>query len=509
MTPAKTVWTFRSEVRRLFSLAGFPIAGTVFLYLARSNDTSVIDCLLAFLLLLLPWRAYLGWRNGGRQGLPIFAMLAFMYWLYYAVPLFMEEHIISNFYEPIGHQLPETTLTRALLMALIGICSMWLGTKSGLARFVVPRTRLSVELTPAKLNYVRAVLVGGGLLSLYSTPLQALGDGGRQLVSIMVSIIPLLAFAILFRSFVKGEAETVDKLLIFGFLFVRLFSGLSGGWLGVAASILVICGAIYLAERGRAPRAAIIAVAMFTLFFQVGKEDFRNTYWQRQGSDAASSEGRGGRLERVAYWAQVSLIKWGEALTDPSGEALRGAINPSVSRISLLNQTANVIDQTPSVVPYQNGALYSYMIYTWIPRFVWPEKPSMSEANQFYQVAYGLTQEDNLGAVSISVGFLAEAFINFGWLGVVGIMFLMGIFFDFYHKTFLAPASGVVMTGIGLILLPQFLSIESQMAQYVGGIVQQVVVTIIVMLPIVRFARAPGSPRPIRTLPTAAILTPK
>lgn len=42
------------------------------------------------------------------------------------------------------------------------------------------------------------------------------------------------------------------------------------------------------------------------------------------------------------------------------------------------------------------------------------------------------------------------------------------------------------MTGIGVILLPQFLAVESQMAQYVGGIMQQVVVTLVVMLPIIR-----------------------
>ena len=110
----------------------------------------------------------------------------------------------------------------------------------------------------------------------------------------------------------------------------------------------------------------------------------------------------------------------------------------------------------------------------------------MSEANQYYQVAYGLTSEEDLGRVSISVGLLTEGFINFGWLGVAGIMFLAGIFFDFYQRTFLSKNSGALMTAIGVILLPQFLAVESQMAQYVGGIVQEVIVTLIVMMPIIK-----------------------
>jgi hypothetical protein len=275
-----------------------------------------------------------------------------------------------------------------------------------------------------------------------------------------------------------------DKILVFGFLILRLVGGLSSGWLGVSASILVICGAIYLMEKHRIPRWALVFVVLFTLFFQVGKDEFRKTYWQDTGQNGQMEQS--GRAERVAFWAENSFTKWNEALSDSSGESFRRALNPSVSRISLLNQSANVVELTPAVVPYQYGWLYSYMAITWIPRFIWPDKPSMSEANQYYQIAYGLSTEEDLAKVSISVGLLTEGFMNFGWAGVVGVMFLAGIFFDFYQKTFLAKTSGALMTGIGVILLPQFLAVESQMAQYLGGIVQEVVVTLIVMLPIIR-----------------------
>ena len=108
-------------------------------------------------------------------------------------------------------------------------------------------------------------------------------------------------------------------------------------------------------------------------FFQVGKDDFRREYWQ--ASEQGIEQGQGNKIERVAFWAQNSFDKWNEALSDSTGESFRRALNPSVTRISLLNQSANVIEQTPSVVPYQYGWLYCYMAITWIPRFVWPDKP--------------------------------------------------------------------------------------------------------------------------------------
>jgi hypothetical protein len=477
-----------------------PLIATFSLYLVRVNDVSAAQFLLAYLLLILPWYDYRKWRRGTREALPVFAMIAFMYWLYYAVPLFLEDHVFSGAYEPVGHQLSEGTITLSLLMALTGVCSLWLGMKSRAARSLVPKAQLSLELSRPKLNYVRGVLVIGSLLALTDMPTSLAGEGTRQIISIMVSVIPILAFAMLFRNFIRGQSSVADRVLVFGFLAVRLVGGLSSGWLGIAASILLICGATYLMEMRRIPRWALVFVVVFTLFFQVGKDDFRKTYWQ-PGEQVTQQEG-GGRVERVTFWIQNSFEKWNETINDSSGEAFRRALNPSVSRISLLNQTSNVIDLTPSLVPYQYGWLYSYMAVTWIPRFIWPDKPSMSEANQFYQVAYGLTSEDDLGKISISVGFLAEGFINFGWSGVVGIMFLAGVFFDFYQRTFLSKTSGALMTAIGVILLPQFLAVESQMAQYVGGIVQEVIVTLIVMAPIIRIqgSSAAGLKRPLKRI---------
>jgi hypothetical protein len=490
----------RVKLHPFFVVAGVPLVATSLLYLVRLNDVSPLQFLIAFALLLLPWQDYRNWRRESPSLLPVFAMLAFMYWLYYAIPLFLEDHVFSTVNEPIGHELAADTITLAILMVLLGVCSLWLGMKSGVARLVVPRSQLSLELTPSKLNYVRGILIVGSLLSLSDMPVHLAGEGGRQLIGIMVTVIPILAFAILFRNLIRGQSNLWDKILVLGFLMVRLVAGLASGWLAVSASILVICGATYLMELRRVPRAAVILVLLFTLFFQFGKEDFRKTYWQ-SGEPAAEQE-QGGRLERVSFWVQSSLSKWTESLSDPTGNAFRRAISPSVSRFSLLNQSANVIELTPAVVPYQYGWLYSYMAITWIPRFIWPDKPSMSEANQYYQVAYGLSTEEDLSRVSISVGLLTEGFINFGWAGVVGIMFLAGIFFDFYQKTFLSKTSGALMTGIGVILLPQFLSVESQVAQYVGGILQEVVVTLIVMLPIIRIQglRSRGLAKPVKAL---------
>lgn len=455
-----------------------PVVGTAFLWLTRAQEVNFIQGLMAFILLLLPWMSYVRWRIGSRESLPLFAFIASMYWIYYAVPLFWGERIISEIHAPIGRELPEESFTLSMVLVVAGVCALWAGMNGRIGAMLAPKRIPQIVESNPRLTYVRFVLLLGALFSFFEAAINALGPGGRQALGILISTVPMLAFAILFRRHLRGESTKADKLLLFTYFVLRALSGLSSGWLGVLMSIVIIAAAIYVVERRKMPRTAIIFVVVVTLFFQVGKEEFRKVYW-RENQQAS-------QIERATFWLQTSLDKWEGVVTKPSAETFREAINPSVSRVSLLVQTANVIDQTPSVVPYQYGRLYSYLAITLIPRFIWPDKPSVNEANQFYQVAYGLTDEDELGGVSISVGVLTEGFMNFGWLGVVGVMFVLGVFFDFYQKTFLSISSGLLMGCIGLVLLMQFLSIESQMAQYLGGILQQILLMLVAMLPLIQ-----------------------
>jgi hypothetical protein len=63
------------------------------------------------------------------------------------------------------------------------------------------------------------------------------------------------------------------------------------------------------------------------------------------------------------------------------------------------------------------------------------------------------------------------------------------MFFDFYQSAFLSKSSGLLMSSLGIALLPQMLGVESQMATYLGGILQQVALSLLVLLPLIRWQR--------------------
>jgi hypothetical protein len=316
------------------------------------------------------------------------------------------------------------------------------------------------------------------------------GSGGRQLLVILSSTVPMVLFVLLFRKFLRRQASHGEVLLIGVFLMGRFMVGIASGWLGASVSIMVTCSIVYLYERRRIPKVAIILVFAYILFLQAGKEAFRKTFWGERVDSTFS--------QRISFWSSESLRNWQLTLENPNAENWHRLIDQSLGRMSLLQQTAHVIELTPGEVPYQHGRLYSYMLVTWIPRVLWPGKPSVNEANRFYQVAYGLTDAHQLDTVSIAVGTVAESFINFGWWGPFLVMIPLGIFFDYFQHAFLACDSGWVLNAIGIALIPSFLALESQLAQYLAGILQCVVVALLVLLPVlhVQFRGGKSSAQP-------------
>jgi hypothetical protein len=453
------------------------MAATFLMWLIRLNEITLFEFMGAAGLLGVAWAPYYRWKVDGERYLPIFPMISFMFWIYYALPLFWGDR--GDF---AGGQLSEESVEQAMLLTLIGVACLLIGKWTGLGRRLVPRKIPDIQSNRENTwVYVRAAL----LLSIPLTfgvqsSAYLFGSGGRQVLMLLASSVPMAFFVLMLRKLLRGQAKHGDVLLIGIFLVSRFAAGIASGWLGASVSIMIICSVVYLYERRRIPASAILLVLLYVLFFQAGKAAFRKTFWSDRVAGSLS--------QRISFWSSESFRNWEMTLRSPDKESWRLLAYRSLDRMSLLQQTAHVLEVTPDVVPYQHGRLYSYLLVTLIPRALWADKPSVNDANRFYQVAYGLTRPEDLDGVSIAVGSMAESFINFGWWGPFLVMLPLGIFFDFFQHAFLARDSGWMLNAVGIALIPNFLSVESQMAQYLGGIVQCIAVALLVLWPVLRIS---------------------
>ena len=63
-------------------------------------------------------------------------------------------------------------------------------------------------------------------------------------------------------------------------------------------------------------------------------------------------------------------------------------------------------------------------------------------------------------------------------------MILLGLLLTLFQRFFLRADGGLVFSTLGAVLIPQLLAIESQLAVYLAGVIQQIGVALLVLLPV-------------------------
>ena len=85
-----------------------------------------------------------------------------------------------------------------------------------------------------------------------------------------------------------------------------------------------------------------------------------------------------------------------------------------------------VLTMTPSQVPFWEGETYASIPYMFIPRVLWPDKPTRHFWNKFGRTYGYLGEEDE--STSVAVNYFAEGFMNFGYTGMYAVAVFMGFF---------------------------------------------------------------------------------
>jgi hypothetical protein len=453
----------------------FPLAVNALLWITSINEITPLAGFAATVLFCLPYFSFRYWQRQSNNRVPLLAIVGGVYWLYYAPSLFWGDRLVKSHW--LMGEVDTHAVTLAMTMVLVGVLMLWLGVQLGLGRHAAPQSLPDLKDEPFTWTYVRIVLLLGAVATVNERWTFLLGDGGRQFMTALQVSVPLTAFVLVFRRLIGGKGSQSDKIVLGLYVLIRIASSLASGWLGDVPLLFAAMGIVYVSERRRIPVAPLLAIVAVVLFLQPGKPAVRAQYWH--GDTEAT------QTERVASWLGESYTAWSSAIDQSADSNWKDLAYMSLSRVSLLTQTAEVAQLTPEIVPHQGAWLYSYMVYTWVPRAIWTDKPIVNEANQFYQVAYGLTSADALDTVSIAVGSLTEAYITFGWAGVVALMFLMGMLFDWVQRAFLGPKSGALFGAIGVVAVISLMGIEGQLAQYLSGVVQRMLVTILVFFPII------------------------
>ena len=154
-----------------------------------------------------------------------------------------------------------------------------------------------------------------------------------------------------------------------------------------------------------------------------------------------------------------------------------------------LSGLSHVRNKTPVNVPYWNGESYLPILYKFIPRVIWADKPK-EIMGQTFGHRYNILAGDNL-TTSMNCPMVAEAYMNFGMLGLWSFFVLYGVLLgSFYlNKNLMMNQEDnrdiEILNRINICIVAiYFLQLESNFSMFFGKLIMLLVVMRIVRLSI-------------------------
>jgi len=234
--------------------------------------------------------------------------------------------------------------------------------------------------------------LGYHVVSLFGSP-----DLGYLLISNLLNIWPIFYLALIFFGGRKARIlgvffwmadgiiciSTLQRAQMLNFL---LYSFVAAQFLGYKFSfkknILVVLSVVFiLVVVGNAPKFAR---------YSVESKDIQRLNFKE--------------VVNVLYDSTVNIM-------DDSNVVMRYS-DKTMERLYEARSASAVMANVPDKINYQNGATFIHAAYAFIPRYFWPEKPSLREIHYFTTEV----MPDDEGVNPL--GTIGEFYINFGFLSV-------------------------------------------------------------------------------------------
>jgi hypothetical protein len=341
------------------------------------------------------------------------------------------------------------------------IGAYYLVTKRSLASRM-PHVDLPMDGRGRRRYIVVGVVAGLGVLVLQT--LQWIPSSGN-----FASITRLLAgqftIAMVLLAYLWYRKETADirwAYLMYLAAAVNVLLGLATGFLESTLIPIALIAVVRWHVSRKFPVILLVAGFLAFVILQAVKTDYRWQAWR----------GNVPVQQRISLWFHTP----GQVITDTfSGDILNNSqklVRSSMARFDFLHTFQLVHSMTPTYVPYYGGSSYEYFVYTWIPRFVWPDKPAAQDAAVRYELDYGLVAPSQLSGVSIGIGLITEAYANFGVLGIMIILALQGALVGALANVFNRQESDGGRAIFLLVTVLLLNGIGSSSATVLGNVVQ-------------------------------------
>lgn len=420
-------------------------------------------------LALVPLLFGLLWRTGEP---PVLLFAAMFQWLQVFMPVVnadWQNHVLGTaFVIRVGGldipAVPELKL--AAWLGLMAILMLAIGMRIGFgSRAIADPNRLhgaAIQLSPQRLAFAYGVMF---VFSIALERTAGVFPGLRQpllaLATLRWAAVFLIGWIAIREKQYRGLGIVVLTLeIIVGFL--GSFSGFK--------TVLFVAFLVVLSGRMAFRRVGPVLVLI------VGITVLLATFWQAVKTDYRVLIGEQGESidhpisSRIAFLSDRAVQLRAPDFVD--------AFQLGMQRLGYLDFFAYALRWVPAYVPHQRGALWLGAVrHIFTPRLFFPNKPSIDDSERTVEFT-GAHIAGAQEGTSISIGYVGESYIDFGFIGMFAPIFLLGTFWGWAYR-WLATRTRWRLLGIAVatnLILGGALYFESSNIKLLGGAVSALII---------------------------------
>jgi hypothetical protein len=250
----------------------------------------------------------------------------------------------------------------------------------------------------------------------------------------------------------------------------EFFKGFAGFFADFKEIFLVLLVGVIAASPKLRPRTLVMAGVLAGTVLTLG------AFWSAIKGDYR-------KYVSLGSWEQVVLVPledrlayiWNRA-SEADVETMRSGFDTLVRRLSYVELLSATMRNVPARMPFEDGALIgATVMHVLQPRLLFPDKPPLPSDTQI-AVRYsgiGFDVGGHAASTSISLGYVAELYVDFGLVGTVGAMFVVGFIFGraVRYLAALIALPAIVSSGLSLMLMMSVMSFEQALPKMVGAFV--------------------------------------
>ncbi|MEJ7627554.1 MAG: hypothetical protein WKF35_11870 [Ferruginibacter sp.] len=313
--------------------------------------------------------------------------------------------------------------------------------------------KLSIKKT---LTFYIIIFFIANALNLVALQLGGLAQVSFSLVNIKWFFFLLFGFQVVLKKIMIREF-----CIIIGIEFIMGFFSYFSDF----KTVIFFLGFIYLTFLTRMYLRHIIFAILFLIVVF-----FAGTFWTSIKGEYRSFLNQGTNTQVVDVSKNDALNKLVE-LYNKEEESYRGSSTKDfLERLQYTYHLAKAMDKVPADIPYQYGKNWGETLeFVLTPRILNPAKPSYDASVKTTKYT-GIGYAGSRSGTSVSLGYFADGYIDFGYIGMFIPLLILGLIYGFSYFYFVRHSSNNFIFNYAVVgaLFMEFIAFEMDSTYLLG-----------------------------------------